>query len=179
MKYVALLRGINVGGKNKIAMADLKRCLEELGYTNISTYINSGNVLFSSSKNTEQLAKEIESALISKFEFDGKIIKVLVLSKNDLERVIKNAPQNFGSQPDLYYSDVVFLIGIDHSVIDEFELNPEVDTIWEGRGVLYFQRVGALRTKSRLSKIIAKPIYKSMTIRTWGTVQKLWQKMSE
>lgn len=52
MKYVALLRGINVGGKNKVPMADLRICLEQLGYTNISTYIASGNALFQSNKPT-------------------------------------------------------------------------------------------------------------------------------
>ena len=51
MKYVALLRGINVGGNNKVSMTELKTCLEEAGFENVSTYINSGNVLFESEAN--------------------------------------------------------------------------------------------------------------------------------
>lgn len=66
MNYVALLRGVNVGGKNKVSMSELKVCFEDLGYQNVSTYINSGNILFTSSKSAAALAKEIEATLIKK-----------------------------------------------------------------------------------------------------------------
>lgn len=178
MKYVALLRGVNVGGKNKIAMSELKVCLEKLGYDNVTTYINSGNVLFSSSKTSAELAEQIEEALVKGFKFDSELIKVLVLSDAQLEKVIQSAPKGFGTHSETYHSDAVFLIGQSvESAIGEFEIHPEVDRLWEGQGMVYFQRLSAKRTKSRLSKIVMKPIYKSMTIRSWNTVLKLQQRL--
>jgi uncharacterized protein (DUF1697 family) len=174
MKYLALLRGINVGGKNKIAMSELRQCLSGLGMKNVTTYINSGNVMFESEGSTSVLAKRIETALVQGFKFDSDIIKVLVLTKDELAAVVAKAPNGFGQEPDVYYSDVAFLIGVDDKeALGSFEVNPEVDTIWPGKGVVYYRRLGAKRTKSRLSRVISKPIYKSITIRSWNTTIKL------
>lgn len=177
MKYVALLRGVNVGGKNNVSMAELKVCFEKLGYTDVSTYINSGNILFSSDKSSEVLMSEIENQLIKTFKFDSELIKTLVLSKDAFKKVVELAPKGFGEQPGMYHSDVMFLIGAHKNVMADFEYREGVDTAWEGEGVVYFRRLSAERTKSRLSKIISKPIYKSMTIRSWNTVQKISAKL--
>lgn len=180
MKYVALLRGINVGGKNKISMADLKTCFENLGYQEVSTYINSGNVLFTSDKSDDFLSHEIEDTLLTKFKFDSEIIKTLVISEPKLKSVIRSAPEGFGSEPEKYYSDVIFLIGSTSSeVFPQIDVNPAVDNVWRGDGVIYYQRLSAQLTKSRLSKIVGKPVYKSITIRTWNTVNKLYQRLAD
>jgi len=174
MKYLALFRGVNVGGKNKLSMAELKLCLADMGLKNVRTYINSGNALFESDKPGEEIARMIESTLVKKFKFDSEIIKVLVISDRQLKAVVEGAPDGFGKTPDRYYSDVAFLIGVStEEVFGQFDLNPDVDAIWEGKGVIYYRRLGALRTKSRLSRIIGKPVYKSMTIRSWNTTVKL------
>ena len=81
-KYLVLLRGINVGGKNKIPMADLKKCLENLGFSDISTYIASGNVLLNSDQDKQQIKTMIEQALPNCFHLDDEIVKVLVVSKS-------------------------------------------------------------------------------------------------
>ena len=78
--YLALLRGINVGGKNKVPMAELKACFEELGCENVRTYIASGNVMFESNKSSADLTEEIQEALPKKFRLDSELIKILVLS---------------------------------------------------------------------------------------------------
>lgn len=178
MKYLALLRGVNVGGKNKVSMAELKICFEDLGFTDVSTYINSGNVLFSSTKSTDRLAKEIEAKLINSFKFDSEVIKTLILSEQQLKNVINYAPKEFGQHPEKYHSDIAFLIDVpSQGVAKEFGINPEVDAVWEGKGVVYYQRLSAKLTKSRISKVVGRPIYKSMTIRTWNTVNKLYDRM--
>ena len=94
--YLALLRGINVGGKNRVPMLELKTYLEELGYQNVRTYIASGNVLFESTKSAPELTKEIETLLPKKFSLDSELIKVLVLSRDQLQAVVDNKPQGFG-----------------------------------------------------------------------------------
>jgi uncharacterized protein (DUF1697 family) len=178
--YVILLRGINVGGKNKISMTELKRYLEELGYQNIATYISSGNVILDTDDSIEMITDAIQNMLIKKFKLDSALIKALVLTHNQLETIVNKAPKSFGKHPDTYYSDVLFVIGSTSSeVISQIETHPDVDAAWEGNGVVYFQRLSTKRTKSRLGRIAVKPIYKNITIRSWNTTTKLLNRISD
>lgn len=172
--YVLLLRGINVGGKNKVSMAGLKKCLEELGFSNVSTYIASGNVILESDKPADRIKAQIEQALPTCFKLDNKLIKVLVLSRNQLQAIIDNKPEGFGEQPEKYHSDAVFLMGIDLAqAMPVFDPREGVDKVWPGDEVIYSQRLSSQRTKSRLSKIIGTPAYQFMTLRSWNTTTKL------
>jgi uncharacterized protein (DUF1697 family) len=174
MKYVVLLRGINVGGKNKIPMASLKECVKELGFPNVSTYIASGNVFLESDKPIDEIKAQLEEALPESFKLDADFIKILVLTRNQLQDIIDNKPEGFGDQPEKYHSDAIFLMGIDSaSAMLLFNPREGVDKVWPGDGVIYSQRLSSQRTKSRLSKIMATPAYKSMTIRSWSTATKL------
>jgi uncharacterized protein (DUF1697 family) len=175
MKYLALLRGINVGGKNKIKMAELKAHLEDLGFEEVSTYIQSGNVMFESDKSASQAAKLIEDSLPKKFRLDSELIKALVLSEKQFQNMVAKAPDGFGLEPAKYHYDFIFLYGLDaNDAIKHFNPHPEVDSIWAGPGVIYFRRLSARRTASRLGQIVMKPAYyKNMTIRSWSTTAKL------
>lgn len=174
MKYAVLLRGINVGGKNKLPMAELRKCLEGLGYTQVSTYIQSGNVIIESDKSANGIQAQIEEALPHSFQLDSELIKVLVLTREQLQAIVDSKPPGFGEQPDKYHSDVIFLMGIDTATARAvFAPREGVDTVWPGTAVIYSQRLSALRTKSRLNKIIGTSAYRSMTIRNWNTVTKL------
>jgi uncharacterized protein (DUF1697 family) len=172
--YVILLRGINVGGKNKVPMATLKKCLEELGFANVSTYIASGNVILESGKPAAEVKAKIETALPASFKLVDELIKVHVLTRDQLQAVVDNKPEGFGEQPQTYHSDAIFLMGLDSAqALPVFNPREGVDKIWPGDGVIYSQRLSAQRTKSRLNKIMASPVYKSMTIRNWNTTTKL------
>ena len=172
--YVVLIRGINVGGKNKVRMAALRNRLEDLGFLNVSTYIASGNVVLRSDKDAEAIKAQIEAALPESFELDSALIKVLVLTGDQFQAVVDNKPDGFGEQPEVYHSDAIFLIDIDAAqTIAVFDPREGVDQVWAGKGVIYSQRLSALRTKSRLNRIMATPAYKSMTIRNWNTTTKL------
>jgi len=153
--YVALLRGINVGGKNLIRMPALKACFEENGFEDVATYIQSGNVLFSSSETSNaELTDRIEAML---------------------------APKGFGTQPATYRYDVIFLKEplSAKTAIKAVPPNPAVDAAHTGTGVLYFSRLTAKATASRLGKIVSSPIYQSVTIRNWNTTTKLLSLMDE
>jgi uncharacterized protein (DUF1697 family) len=172
--YVILLRGINVGGKNKVPMASLKKCLKELGFSNVFTYIASGNVILESDKPIDEIKAQIEAALPECFELDDGLIKILVMTRDQFQAVIDHKPEGFGEQPDKFHSDVIFLMGIDADhAMSVFNPREGVDQVWPGDDVIYSQRLSALRTKSRLSKIMGTPAYKSMTIRNWNTTTKL------
>jgi uncharacterized protein (DUF1697 family) len=172
--YVVLLRGINVGGKNKISMAQLRLRLEEQGFHNVITYIQSGNVLLQSDLDAKALGSMIEGLLVEKFTLDSSLIKVLVLNMSQLQAVVDEKPKGFGERPEKYHSDAIFLIDIDaSSAMSVFSPKEGVDRVWPGDGIIYSQRLSALRAKSRLNKIIGTPIYQSMTIRNWNTTTKL------
>lgn len=172
--YVILLRGINVGGKNTLPMTDLKTCLEELGFSQVTTYIASGNVILKSDKRPDEIKAQIEETLPRRFQLDVELIKVLVLTHHQFQAVIDNKPEGFGEQPGKYHSDVIFLMGIDPAqTISVFDPREGVDQVWPGESVIYSQRLSSQRTKSRLNKIMAAPAYKSMTIRNWNTTTRL------
>lgn len=175
-----LLRGINVGGKNKISMAALRECLESLNFRDVSTYIASGNVLLTSDKPPSQIKAEIEAALVENFELDSQHIKVLVLSRHQLQAVVDNKPPGFGDEPGQHHSDAIFLIDIDAAeAMTVFNPRDGVDVVWPGDGVIYSQRLSAQRTKSRLGKIIGTIPYQSMSIRSWNTTTKLLELMNK
>jgi uncharacterized protein (DUF1697 family) len=172
--YVILLRGINVGGKNKVPMAALRECLSGLGFANVSTYIASGNVMLQSDRSSADIQTQIELVLPTSFELDAELIRVLALSRDQLRAVVANKPEGFGEQPEKHHSDAIFLMGIDPAeAMRVFAPREGVDRVWPGDGVIYSQRLTAERTKSRLSKIVGTPAYKSMTIRSWSTTTKL------
>ncbi len=179
-EYLVLLRGINVGGKNKVPMADLRELLEELGCRDVTTYIASGNVILRSDAPRAEIRRTIEQALPARFKLDSELVSVLVLTHAELQAVVDNKPKGFGEEPDTYHSDAIFLIDIDAAIAMEvFDPRPGVDRVWPGDGVIYSQRLSAERTKSRLSKAISTPAYKSMTIRSWTTTRALLDRMDE
>ncbi len=178
--YLVLLRGINVGGKNKVPMARLRALLEELGYRDVTTYIASGNVILRSDRPAGEIKSKIEQALPRTFRLDSELISVLVLTHDELRAVVDHKPKGFGEKADTYHSDAIFLIDVDaKTAMEVFDPRPGVDQVWPGNGVIYSQRLSAERTKSRLNKAISTPLYKSMTIRSWSTTQALLERMDE
>ena len=167
---VALLRGINVGGKNRVAMADLRAAFTEQGYDEVATYIASGNVMFNSRKAQATLEREIENLLEERY---GVSIVTVVRTHGQLRAVVGNAPKGFGG--DDHHSDVVFLKDplTPKKALGVVELREGVDRVWPGKGVLYFARLSARRTQSKMSKIVGTPEYQQMTIRSWSTTTKL------
>ena len=177
-RYLVLLRGINVGGRNKVPMAALRELLESHGHTRVSTYIASGNVILTSDQSAAAIKRELEDALPQTFTLDSELIAVLVLTHAQLRAVVRNRPKGFGDQPDTYHSDAVFLMGISAAeALEVFDPRPGVDAVWPGTGVIYSQRLSAQRTKSRLNKIMGTPAYRSMTIRSWQTTLALLERM--
>jgi uncharacterized protein (DUF1697 family) len=172
--YAVLLRGINVGGKNKVPMADLRRCLEGLGFADVSTLIASGNVVLRADLDPDDIGGRIEEALPESFSLEDALVKVRVLSRDQFHAVVDNKPTGFGEHPETYHSDAIFLMGIDSArAMSVFSPRDGVDEVWPGDGVIYSQRLSSQRTKSRLGQIVGTPEYRSMTIRSWNTTMKL------
>lgn len=172
-RYIALLRGVNVGGSNIISMAALRACLVEMGFAGVATYIQSGNVIFSTPiADRQRLEHRIERALSARF---GYTARVVVVSRNDLKRVVDEAPRGFGKEPARYRYDVIFLKPplTPRAAMAAVEVRQGVDSVWPGSRALYSSRLIAKATQSRLSRIVQKPEYQSMTIRNWNTATRL------
>lgn len=175
--HVALLRGINVGGKNLIKMPDLVACFGELGFENVRTYIQSGNVLFSAgAEDAVALTKRIEAGLAKRFGYDATVV---VRSRKQMRDIASRAPKGFGESPKTHRYDVLFLMAplTASRVIDTLPRKEGVDEIFAGRAEIYFSRLIEHASQSKLARVIAMPIYKSITIRNWNTTTKLLQLM--
>lgn len=107
-RYIALLRGINISGKNKISMPELKKGFEELGLAEVTTYLNSGNVVFSSAADDENIfANKIKSMIKERFHLD---IPIFIILQEELEEVLSNAPDWWGNDKKEIYDNIIFLI---------------------------------------------------------------------
>ncbi len=173
IQYLALLRGINVGGNNIIKMADLKACFENMGFADVATYIQSGNVLFwSDEKDKTSLTNKIEQGLSEKFHYQSRLV---VITHQQLKKVVEEAQPGFGKDADQYRYDVLFLKEplTPAEAIKNVSLKEGVDYAYPGDDVLYFSRLISKAAQSHLTKIIALPMYKNITIRNWNTTTKL------
>ena len=171
--YIALLRGINVGGKNIIKMSDLKACFEDMGFESVATYIQSGNILFDSNHlERESMEDKIRNGLFQNFNYNGTIV---LISSDELQQVITNAPDGFGADYDQNKYDVLYLkkpLTAREALID-IPVKEDVDDAFAGPGVVYYRRTADHLSKSRLNKLPSLPIYQKITIRNWKTSNKI------
>src|SRR5690554_6533315 len=175
--HVALLRGINVGGNNLIRMPALAECFRDAGYLDVRTYIQSGNVLFGTDRGAgPELEDAIERNLVERF---GLPILVVVRSREELAATVAAAPADHGAEG--LRSDVIFL---KHPLTAE-EVYPQlplpregVDSVALGPAAIYFSRVAAQATKSRMNRIVSLPSYRQMTIRNWRTTTRLLEMLN-
>ncbi len=153
-------------------MADLRAAFEAEGYDEVRTYIQTGNVLFTSDAPRASMEDGLEALLERRFGFP---LVVVVRSHRQLRTVVEKAPSGFGQTPDTHHSDVIFLKdGLSsRQAMRVVELREGVDRAWPGAGVLYFERLSARRTASRMNRIVGTPEYQRMTIRSWTTTAKL------
>lgn len=176
MVYIALLRGINVGGKNKIDMKLLKKAFEQAGMNQVETYINSGNIVFTSpSESKTELARTLEKAILDSF---GLPIKVLVLSFADMQAVMRALPESW-TNDDRMKSDVLFLWEDidDESVLDKLAFKPEIDTVIYVPGAILWSVDRSQVTRSGMTKLIGTVLYRQMTVRNVNTARKIYELM--
>lgn len=171
MKYVALLRGINVGKNNRIDMKSLKSLFEMNGYLNVSSYINSGNVIFESDKLLKIIVAEIESSLLKR---TGAKISVLVKTVNELAQIAAQIPANWendaGQRTDIAY---LFDEADAEGIINELPIRKEYLDIRYTAGALIWNVKRENYNKSQLNKIIGHRLYQYMTIRNVNTARYL------
>jgi uncharacterized protein (DUF1697 family) len=171
--YLTLLRGINVGGNNIIKMTDLITLFEKMGFTEIVTYIQSGNVIFKSDEeDTSIVTNNIEHLLSERFNLEWRTVTI---KHQQLKTVVNEAPQGFGEDADKYRYVVLFLkesLTTD-VVMKKISTKNGIDKAYTGECVLYFSQLKSRASQSHLTRIIKLPLYSEITIRNWTTVSAL------
>jgi uncharacterized protein (DUF1697 family) len=170
------LRGINVGGKNKIVMKQLKETFLRLGLNSVVTYINSGNVVFAADHQTrEGLEKQLRQAIYQEYDLD---IPVLIRSLNDFESLMETLPADWKND-DTMRCDVLFLeSGLDETaVMEKLTVKPGIDNALPASGAIIWSVERKNVTRSSLTKIIGTELYKKMTVRNVNTARKLYEMM--
>jgi uncharacterized protein (DUF1697 family) len=171
MRYVALLRGINVGGNSIIKMADLKECVEMLGHDAVRTYIASGNVLFETAeRGGAKLDTALERAIERRFELP---VRVVVRSRAEIEKIAARVPSHWLGNADVRVTVAFLLRGNDARTVAA-GLSPKdgIDELVTAPGaVMWAIRRDAL-TRSGL-RLVGTPVYKQMTLRNLNTTLKL------
>lgn len=172
-RYIALLRGVNVGGKNRVVMSELKLELSKRGLLDVSTYINSGNIMFTSEcRSTTEMASTVSQAVS---ECSGVTCDVVVISSKALQKIVARAPQWWGEDAS-WKHNLLFIIPpatVEHVVHAIGELKPRIEAVEAGKDVIYqsmsFDQFG----KTTTGKLASNPVYKQITIRNYNTVVKL------
>ncbi len=171
--YVALLRGINVGGNNKVEMIKLKALFETLGFSDVTTYINSGNVIFASdTKKPETLSATIERAFEKSFGFP---IRTLIRDEKNVRAVAKAVPLTWSNDIN-QRTEVMFLWDeyAKRSTLKLITTNPDVDSLTYAAGAIIWHISDRKHySKSGLRKFIGTDVYRHMTARNINTVRKL------
>ena len=169
--FIAMLRGINVSGQKKIKMADLQKLFESLGFQNVQTYIQSGNVVFESKESPQTIVKLIEEKIKDQYGWE---VPVIVREKEELKKVSKSNPFiKEGKYPDRLY---VTFLGKKPSVenlkkLDGVKYSPE-EFILEGTNIYFYAPNGYGRAKMN-NNFFENKLKVTATTRNWKTVNKL------
>ena len=173
MRYVALLRGINVGGNTMIKMADLKAVFEQLGFENVVSYINSGNLAFENRKSDEEkLVSKLEAAIVARFD---KAVEVMIREQTDIVRIIENNPfaGEYESHKQMH---VLFLkeplMPEKAEILKDTDFGDERLSI-DGREIYFYLPHGVADSLFTKKAPLDKRLRVAYTARNWRTVEKL------
>ena len=179
--YCALLRGINVGGNNMVSMKALKVSFERLGFGRVSTYINSGNILFTSKMaDARQLEVKIEKMLVAEYQLGCKVV---VRSADEMARLIEQLPRSWNDDKEWRYNVVFLRHTIDSkAILAAFDPKKDVEQVIYVPGTLLWWARAADVDRTSMPKLASRKFFQEMTVRNANTTRKLhslMQKMAQ
>ena len=176
--FVALLRGVNVGGNNMISMSALKKSFEALGFTDVVTYINSGNIIFKSKEaDARKLESKIEKMLLKEYQLDSRVV---LRSLSEMERIVKSLPKNWTTDRDWRYNVIFLRHTIDSKdILSELELKKDIEEVVYCPGALFWSAQISELTRTNMLKLSSRKMYLDMTIRNQNTTRKLYELMKK
>lgn len=172
MKYVIFLRGINVGRKNIINMTRLKKCLETTEFKNISTYINSGNIILEDETHSkEQIIEILNSKIQENFSLN---VPAIIRNQKQIKQITSKIPSNWVNNNTMRTDILLLWPSIDSKdTVNDISINPEVDNVLYLPEAIVWNLKRDHYRQSKIHKLIGTKIYKLMTIRNVNTIRKL------
>lgn len=176
--FVALLRGVNVGGNNMISMSSLKKSFEAMGFPHVSTYINSGNIIFTTKENdARKLEKKIEQMLSKEYQLDSRVV---LRSFPEMEKLVQSLPRTWTGDPDWRYNVIFLRHTIDSkNILDELVVKDDIEEVLYCPGALLWSAQVSNLTRTNMIKLSSRKIYQDMTIRNLNTTRKLCELMKK
>ena len=176
--FVALLRGVNVGGNNIISMRELKESFEGVGFEQVTTYINSGNVIFSTKEtDSRKLEKKIEQMLSKDFQRDSKVV---IRSLAEMEQLVESLPENWTSDPDWRYNVIFLRHTIDsEKILEELTTKSDHEQICYRPGTVLWSAQASDINRTNMQKLSSRKIFRDMTVRNLNTTKKLCELMQK
>jgi uncharacterized protein (DUF1697 family) len=176
--FVALLRGVNVGGNNMISMKSLKGSFEAMGFKEVTTYINSGNIVFKSKEaDARKLESKIEKMLSKEYQLDSKVV---LRSLPEMEKLVKNLPRSWGEDNGWRYNVIFLRHTIDsEEILAELPAKTDIEEIVYRPGTLLWSAQATEFNRTNMAKLASRKIYRDMTVRNLNTTKKLYELMKK
>ena len=176
--FVALLRAVNVGGKNMISMSSLKESFETMGFTHVSTYINSGNIIFEAKEDdARKLERRIEQMLSRDYQLDSKVV---VRSLSEMEELVKSLPRSWNDDSGWRYNVMFLRHTIDsEKILADLPAVSDIEQICYRQGALLWSVQVSEVSRTNMLKLSSRKIFKDMTVRNLNTTRKLYQLMKK
>jgi len=176
--FVALLRGVNVGGNNMISMSSLKKSFEALGFPHVTTYINSGNIIFTTKeKDARKLEKRIEQMLSKEYELGSRVV---VRSLPEMEQLVKNLPRSWSADSRWRYNVIFLRHSIDsEAILADLPANSDIEEIVYRPGALLWSAQATEMNRTNLAKLSSRKVFQDMTVRNLNTTKKLCDLMKK
>ena len=176
MTYVALLRGVNVGGNNMISMAALKADFMKLGFQEVASYINSGNILFKvRDADTRKLERKIEAMLSKRYQLDCKVV---VRSLPEMAKLVENLPRTWNGDAEWRYNVIFLRHTIDsEKIVSTLAPKPDIEDVVYRPGTLLWRAQVKHVTRTTMVKLSGQKTFQDMTVRNVNTTKKLYELM--
>lgn len=178
MVFVALLRGINVGGNNMIRMSSLKASFESMGFKDVNTYINSGNIIFrSKERDARKLERNIERMLSKEYQLECKVV---VRSFSEIASLVENLPKNWGVDEQWRHNVMYLRHSIDSAdILNLLEVKKDIEEVIYCPGTLLWSVRVSDVTRTSMNKLPGKKMFQDVTVRNFNTTKKLYELMKK
>jgi uncharacterized protein (DUF1697 family) len=176
--YVALLRGVNVGGNNMISMSALKESFTEMGFARVQSYINSGNLIFATKEtDARKLEKKIEQMLAKDYDLGSKVV---VRSLPEMEQLVQSLPASWQDDSSRRYNVIFLRHTIDsEDIVNEVPFNERMEELVYRPGTLLWSAQVSEISKSKMAKLSSRKMFQEMTVRNLNTTKKLCELMKK
>lgn len=176
--FVALLRGVNVGGNNMISMSALKESFTKMGFAQVTTYINSGNIIFKTKENdARKLEKKIEQMLEQEYQLGSKVV---IRSLAEMEELVQSLPRTWGSESTWRYNVIFLRHTIDsEEILKDVPVKDEIEEVLYVPGTLLWSAQVDELNRTNMLKLNKRKLYDDMTVRNTNTTRKLCELMKK